>query len=117
MTEVVKAVDKFVADNQEKKMASFVVLLDETNEANQTKLEELAKATGASVPLTIAGDGAKGPGAYKLSPDVPLDVYVSNKDIVRANFPFKDPAPDDSAPLPKQIQQILTAAQKMLSGR
>lgn len=113
MTGLVKAIDKFVADNQEKKMASFVVLLDETNEANQKKLEELAKATGASVPLTIAGDGAKGPGAYKLSPDVPITVLASRKNTVKASFALAGSKDEEGQK--KEIADILAAAEKMLA--
>jgi len=112
LASLAKAIDKFVADNKEKGAASFVVLLDENNEGSQAKLTEVAKKNGLTIPLTIAGDGAKGPGAYKLNPDVPITVLVSRKNKVQANFALAASAGEDAQK--KEVADILAAAAKVL---
>jgi hypothetical protein len=117
LTRLVRAVDKFVADNKEKQMAGFVVLLDEKNEANEKKLTDLAAAEGLSIPLTIALEGPKGPKDYKLNPRVPLTVLVSRKDIVWGNYVLTDPAPKDEAAQEKQFAPIFAKAKAVLARK
>jgi len=112
LTGLVKAIDKFVAENRDKRAAGYVVLLDENNAANQAKLAELAKKQGLSVPLTIALEGAKGPGRYKLNPDVPITVLVAKRKRVLANFAL--PATADEEARKKESDAILAAAAKVL---
>ena len=112
LTSLVKAIDKNVAENKGDNRTAFVVLLDENSDGNRKKLAELAKANSISVPLTIAADGAKGPGAYKLNPDVPITVLVSKRNSVKANFALTDPAPKDDAAKAKEVADILAAADK-----
>jgi len=109
-----KAIDKFVADNKSKRMAALTVLLAENNKANQQKLRELAEQNKISIPLTMSLQGSKGPGAYKLNPDVPLTVLVSRRNRVKANFALADPAPKDEKAQKAEIDPIIAAAQKML---
>ena len=116
MTSLVKAIDKFVADNKSKRMVGLVVLLDENNEANRKKLEELAESNKIAIPLTIAVDGAKGPGAYTLNAKVPITVLVSRRNRVKANFALTDPAPKDEEAQKKEAAPILAAAERMLGG-
>ncbi|MBM4035950.1 MAG: hypothetical protein FJ291_29785 [Planctomycetes bacterium] len=113
MTRLVKAIDKFVADNKEKRAASFVVLLDENNDANQAKLAELAKKNDVATPLTISVEGAKGPGSYKLNAEVPITVLVSKKNKVHANFALAASADEEAQK--KEAAAILAAAEKMLA--
>jgi len=114
LASLAKAVDTFVADNKSKRMAAFVILLDEKSEANQKKLADLAKAGELSVPLTIAADGAKGPGAYKIHADVPITVLVSSRNRVQANFALAGDAPSGEEALKKEAEPILAAAKKLL---
>jgi len=106
-----KAVDKFVADNKEKRMAGLVVLLDAKNDANVAKLTEIADKGGLAIPLTIAGDGAKGPGGYKLNAEVPITVLVSRKNKVEANFALAAKADEEAQK--KEVADILAVAAKM----
>lgn len=117
MTEVVKAVDKFVVAHQKERMAGFVVLLAKSSEENLGKLRALAKANSLTIPTGIAFEGAAGPRSYKLNPKVPLLVLAANRDTCKGNFPFGDADPEDTDALAKQIEQILTAAQEMLKTR
>jgi hypothetical protein len=112
LTGLVKATDKFAADNKEKRMAGVVVLLAENSEANQAKLAELDKKEGLNVPLTVAVDGAKGPGVYKLNADVPITVLVVRKNKVQANFALAATADEEAQK--KEISEVLAAAAKMI---
>lgn len=107
--------DKFVADHSKERMAGFLVLLDEESDANQKKLIDLATESKLTLPLTIAKDGKAGPGAYKISPDVPITVLVSDRNTVKANFALAASA--DEAGQAKEAQDVLAAAQKMLDDR
>jgi len=110
---VVKAADKFVADNKEKRMVGVVVVLGENNDTNQAKLAEFAKEEGIAVPLTIALDGAKGPAAYKLNTEVPITVLVTRKNKVEANFALAAKADEEAQK--KEVADILAAAAKVLA--
>lgn len=113
MAGLAKAIDKFVAENKEKRAASFIVLLDENTEANREKLAEFAKKHELATPLTIALEGAKGPGAYKLNAEVPITVLVSKKNKVQANFALAASADEEARK--KEVADILAAAAKMLA--
>ncbi len=113
MARLAKAIDKFVADNKEKRAASFVVILDDNNAANQEKVAEFAKKNELAVPLTIALEGAKGPGAYNLNPEVPITVLASRKNRVVANFALAASADEEAQK--KEAAEILAAAAKMLA--
>lgn len=112
MTGLVKAIDKFVDENKEKRAASYVVLLDENSPASQAKLAEFAKKEGISTPLTIALEGAQGPGAYKLKAEVPITVLVVRKNKVVANFALAASA--DAEGRKKEVADILAAAANAL---
>lgn len=112
MTGLVKAIDKFVADNKEKRAAAYVVLLAENNAANQAKLADLAKNEGLSVPLTLPADGAAGPPSYKLHAEVPITVLVAKKNRVEANFALAATADEEAQK--KELSNILAAAAKVL---
>ncbi len=64
---LVKKIDKQVADNKDKKMASFIVVLTNDPDKTEAKLAEVAKKDGITVPLTIMerGRGSKGYGVQK----------------------------------------------------
>ena len=113
LTGLVKAIDKFVADNKEKRAASYVALLAENTEANQTKLAELAKSADIAAPLTIPVVGPKGPPAYKLNADVPITVLVVKKNKVQANFALAATADEEAQK--KEVSDILAAAAKVLA--
>jgi len=112
LASLAKAIDKFVADNKEKRAVAFVVLLDEDNEGNQAKLAAVAKKNDLTIPLTLAGDGAKGPAAYKLNAEVPITVLVARRNKVQANFALAATADEEAQK--KEISEVLAAAAKLI---
>lgn len=89
LASLVKQVDEVVADNADKKMAAFLVVLAEDADAAAPKLEELAKKHGIkNVPLTIF-DGESGPSSYKIAKDADLTVLMWLKRDVKVNHALK----------------------------
>jgi hypothetical protein len=76
---LVKQIDEQVANNTDKKLASFVVLLSDDPDADEAKLKQLAEKAGiktgkeANVPLTIY-DGMAGPPNYKIAKEAEVTV-------------------------------------------
>jgi hypothetical protein len=79
LTSLVKQIDEQVANNTDKKLASFVVLLSDDPDADEAKLKQLAEKAGiktgkeANVPLTIY-DGMAGPPNYKIAKEAEVTV-------------------------------------------
>ena len=113
MARVAKAIDKFVAEHKNDRMAGFVTFLAKDNKENRDKLKGLAKKHGISIPLTISID-PKGPRRYKLNEAVPITILVSKRDKVKANFVLAGPAPSGAKAQAKEVEDILAAARKML---
>jgi len=108
LASLVKAVDRFVAENKDKRAASFVVLLDENSGANQAKLTEFAKANNIATPLTIPVGGASGPAGYNLNPKARFTVLVSRRKVVKARFAFAN------SPTDPDLQALIKAAQEVV---
>jgi len=115
LTRLVKEVDKFVEDHKSDRMAGYVVLLAKNDEENHKKLADFADAQGISLPLTIALEGADGPGAYKLNPDVPITVLVSKRNKVEANVVLTAPEPKDPEAQKAEVAPIIAAAEKLIA--
>ena len=81
LTSLVKQIDELVAKNEDKKMASFVILLSNDADADEAKLNTLAEKAGiktgkeAHIPLTIF-DGVAGPPNYKIAEDAEVTVML-----------------------------------------
>jgi hypothetical protein len=88
LTSLVKQVDEQVAQNKDKNMQAFVVILTEDPDAVAPKLEALAKEKGIKIPLTIF-DGAAGPPSYKIAKDAEVTVLMWKGLEVKANHAFK----------------------------
>jgi hypothetical protein len=89
LASLVKQIDRQVGKNEEKKMASFVVLLSEDPDATAPKLEALAqKQEVKNVPLTIF-DGEAGPGDYKIAQDADVTIMMWKGLEVKVNHAFK----------------------------
>ena len=78
LTSLVKQVDEQVAKNEDKKMASFVILLSTDADGDEAKLKALAeKASIKHVPLTLF-DGVAAPTPpkknYKIAEDAEVTV-------------------------------------------
>lgn len=86
--ELVKKIDAKVADNKDKKMAAFVVVLTDDADKVEPKLEALAKDSKiSSTPLTII-EGAAGPPEYKLAKDAEVTVMMWVESEVKVNQAF-----------------------------
>lgn len=107
---MVKKVDAFVKENQEKEMAAFVVFLEEDKTKLEPKLKELAAQEKLSIPLTLAVDGVQGPKVYKLHSEVKTTVLVYKEKKVHTNFALQKVEKED-------IEKILTAAKNMLENK
>ena len=114
LASLARSANQMVADNADKRMAAFVVLLAENNAANQQKLRDLADKEKIAIPLTIALEGTKGPGAYKLDPKADVTALASRRKKVQANIVLTQPAPADEAACKAQVDQIIAAAKKLL---
>ena len=75
-------IQKAVTANAKHGVRAFVVLLADNTEANRAKLTALAKELHLTIPLTIAGDGAKGPASYELPAKFDTRVLVANRNKV-----------------------------------
>lgn len=84
----VKAIDAKVGANEDKKMASFVVVVTETPDSVEPKLEAFAKDSSIkNVPLTIV-EGSAGPPNYKLAKDAEVTVMMWVESEVKVNQAF-----------------------------
>ena len=114
--ELVKAIDRSVADNKAARMAGFVVLLGENSEANRAGLTKLATDLGLTIPLTIAADGAKGPAAYGLDGHFDTLVLVSNRNKVLDSVALHCDAKQCDSKACAGIGRVAQAAAGMLKG-
>lgn len=88
LASLVKQLDAVVGQNEEKKMAGFVVLLSEDPDADEAKVVAFAEKHGIkNLPLTIF-DGVAGPPAYNLAKEADVTVNLWVKQEVKANRAF-----------------------------
>jgi len=88
LASLVRNIDKQVADNTDKDMKSFLVLLTDDADDAETKLKAFAEKHGIkNVPLTTF-DGVAGPPSYKVSKDADLTVLMWIGQKVKANHAF-----------------------------
>ena len=90
LASLAKHLDDLVAQNLDKKAKSTVVLTVSNPDAVRPELEKMAKDQKlAHVPLTIAADGEKGPGAYQLAKSVTFTAVIyDKKKVVSASLPL-----------------------------
>jgi hypothetical protein len=88
LTGLVKEIDAAVKANQDKKMASFTVVLTDDADKTEEQLKALAKeAKIEKVPLTLM-EGAAGPPKYKIAKDAEVTVLLWRGQKVKANHAF-----------------------------
>ena len=88
LTSLVKQIDDQVAQNEDKKLASFVILLSNDADADEAQLKALAEKAGIKhVPLTVF-DGVAGPPNYKIAEDAEVTVlhWLARKTVVNHAF-------------------------------
>lgn len=85
---LVKKLDEAVVKNEDKQLKSFVVLLTNDPDADEKKLEAIAKKHEIkSVPLTMF-DGVTGPDSYKISKDAETTVLLWKGLTVQSNHAY-----------------------------
>jgi len=83
---LVKELDKVVADNTEKKAASFVNMLGAEADAQKPVCEKFITESGAkNIAVVVPNDNANGPTDYKISPDAEVTVLIYKGGVVAAN--------------------------------
>ena len=108
LVDLIKQIDKQIADNKEQQMSAFVVLLTEDPDAIEPKLEEVAKKNKIkNVPLTVF-DGPAGPSSYKISEKADVTVMMWVKSEVKATHGI------DGKLDKKQVEKIVADTQKIL---
>jgi hypothetical protein len=107
---LVKGIDGQVAQNSEKKMCAFVVLLTDKPEEDTKALKEFAKKHGIkNTPLTTY-ENTQGPGNYKIAKDAAVTVMMWNKQRVRVNHAFAD------AKLPEEsVKSVVSDTKNILN--
>jgi hypothetical protein len=108
LASLVKQIDKLVADNKDKKAASFVNIVGEDRE----KLEEAAKKFGEpyeNVAVVVPVEFELGPKDFGVSGDAGVTVMIYKGFKVSANHAIAPGKLDDKA-----IKAIIDDAKKML---
>ncbi len=111
LASLVKQIDKLVAENKDKKAASFVNILGEDRE----KLEETAKKFGEpfeNVPVVVPVEFESGPKDYGVNPEAGVTVLIYRNSKVTANHAIAPKKLDDKA-----IQAIIEDAKKNLEDK
>src|SRR5205809_801631 len=96
LASLVKQIDKLVADNKDKKAASFVNIIGE----DRDKLEETAKKFGESfenVAVVVPVEFELGPKDFGVSPDAGVTVMIYRGLKVEANHAIAPKKLDDKA--------------------
>ena len=109
LTSLVKKIDKAVEKNEKKKMAAFVIYMNDDVEKSEGQLKAVAKKHKVKfTPLTIF-DEEGGPGAYKLGKDAEVTVVMWSGQEIQATHAFAKGKLNK-----KTIKKVLRDASKML---
>jgi hypothetical protein len=109
LTSLVKQIDEKIVDNNDKKMAGFVVLLTDDPDAVEPKLKELAeKHKIEKTPLTVF-DGVAGPPNYSIAKDADVTIMMWVDGRVKVNHVFEKGKLDKTA-----VEQIMKDTAKIL---
>ena len=108
LASLVKEIDKVVAENQDKKAASFVNIIGEDRE----KLEEVAKKFGEpfeNVAVVVPVEFEAGPKDFGVNPEAGVTVMIYRGAKVTANHAIPPKKLDEKA-----IKAIIEDTKKML---
>jgi len=107
--ELVRQIDAKVADNKDKKMAAFVVVLTNDPDAVEPKLTKMADEDKiAHTPLTVI-EGEAGPEGYKISKNAEVTVMMWVEGKVKSNHAFGKGKFDEKA-----VDAVLADTSKIL---
>ena len=105
-----KQLDAQVAKNSSKKLAAFVNLLGEDEEALETEAKELGEKNElANVPFVVPVEFSDGPGDYGINPDAEVTVILAVGGKVVANHALEAGKLNDKA-----VKAILADVAKIL---
>ena len=87
LASLVKQINKVVAANQDKKMASFVnVLGEDADKAKENAAAFAKKHEITNVALVVPLDSENGPKSYKINPKAEVTVLIYKGFKVKANY-------------------------------
>jgi hypothetical protein len=110
VTSLTKKLNDAVAKNADEKLAAFVNLLGDDQEALQEKAEQLGKKADApQVPIVVPVEYENGPADYGINPDAEVTVILAVKGKVVANRAYSAGKFDKKA-----IDSILSDVPKIL---
>jgi hypothetical protein len=112
--DLITALDKKVKENSAKKLASFIVLLngsDDILEQASNAIVERLKVQNVAIVKSL-DDKSAGPKSYKLNPDAATTVLVYREGKVEANYAIKGGEIDN-----KTISAIMASTTKMLKKK
>lgn len=110
LASLVKKIDKKVADNEDQRMAAFVVLLTDDPDAAEADLKAFAtKHQIKHTPLTLF-DGQAGPPRYKIAEEAEITVHMwVGRKKVMANHAFAKGGLDTAA-----VEKVVADTSKIL---
>ena len=112
--DLMTALDKKVKEKAQKKLASFIVLLNDSDDilnlAATAAVDQL-KVQNVAIVKSL-DDKAKGPASYKLNPDAATTVLVYREGKVEANYALKSGEINR-----KSISAIMTSTDRMLKKK
>jgi len=86
LVSLVKELDKVVAQNQDKKMASFVNLIGENKDQLKDDAKQLVETAGVeNIAVVVPAEGRRGWDALKLSDDADVTVLIFKDGKIAAN--------------------------------
>ena len=88
VAKLVKELDSVVGNNRDSRMAAFVVLLTDDQDAGQTTLKKAADTHGIKhTPLTVF-ENSVGPGKYRIAKEADVTVLMWVESDVKVNHAF-----------------------------
>ncbi|PQO45504.1 hypothetical protein [Blastopirellula marina] len=105
---LVQQIDQKVSENEEKKLAAFMVALNEDPEEIKPQLIDVQTSHHIRhIPLTVFND-LHGPAGYGLSPEATVQVMMWNREGIRVNEILDGEISDDQiAKVVHQTESIL----------
>jgi hypothetical protein len=110
LANLVKQLDKVVAENKDKKMGSFVSLLgDKPDELKSAAKSFVDENKIENIAFVVPQDNKEGPSAYKIDPKADVTVLIYRQGKVAANHALPAGALDDD-----EIKKIVADTSKIL---
>lgn len=110
LANLIQALDKAVADNGDKKLASFVNLMGSDTSILKQAAEAIVQHLNVkNIAIVMPEDTVKGPKDYKLNPEAATTVLIYREGTVKANYALGPGKLDQDA-----TKKILADTKKML---